>query len=319
MMIESSKLVIVMPVYEDVEASSQLFKELVAQFGEIFVVVVDDGSVRQPLDISHLENAGIDGTLLKLRRNVGHQRAIAIGLGYVSEHIKPHQLVVVMDSDGEDVPSTIPALLRSLQADQIDVVVAQRKSRVETFRFKAFYALYRRFFNLLTGRAISFGNFMAMKPHAVKRLVAMQELPIHIAGAVLASKLRIVTCPLDRGPRYAGKSKMNFVGLALHGFKGLMIFAEDVLVRVGIACAVIASLSLLGAVTAIILKLLGFSTPGWFSVALGILVLILLQTGTLTLMTLMLTGVVRGGNVATVVAYHEFVEEIVETKRSPLS
>ena len=30
---------------------------------------------------------------------------------------------------------------------------------------------------------------------------------------------------------------MNFVGLALHGFKGLMVFAEDVLVRVGIACA----------------------------------------------------------------------------------
>ena len=56
---------------------------------------------------------------------------------------------------------------------------------------------------------------MALKPKAAKRLVAMQELWIHIAGCVLTSKLRIDNCLLDRGSRYAGQSKMNFVGLAL--------------------------------------------------------------------------------------------------------
>ena len=66
---------------------------------------------------------------------------------------------------------------------------------------------------------------------------------------------------------------MNFVGLALHGFKALMVFAEDVLVRVGIACALIAGLSVVGVLAAVLLKVMGFSTPGWFSVALGILVL----------------------------------------------
>lgn len=311
-------VIIVTPVYEDVEASSRLFRELSAQFlNDVFVVAVDDGSVKQPLDVSSLEEACVEGVVLKLRRNVGHQRAIAIGLGYVSEHIQPHQRVVVMDSDGEDLPATIPELLERLVADDVDVVVAQRKSRVETFRFKAFYATYKSFFGLMTGRAISFGNFMGLKAHAVKRLVAMQELSIHVAGAVLASKLRADKCPLDRGPRYAGQSKMNFVGLALHGFKGLMVFAEDVLVRVGIACALIAALSVIGAVAAVVLKLLGFSTPGWFSVALGILVLMFLQTGALALMTLMLTGVVRGGTVTTAIAYHDFVDYVIETK-SPL-
>lgn len=318
-MIDSShRFIVVTPVYEDVEASSRLFKELSAEFGrEVFVVAVDDGSVKQPLQIGSLSAAGVDGVVLTLRRNVGHQRAIAIGLGYVSEHIQPEQRVVVMDSDGEDLPSTIPSLLESLDSAETDVVVAQRKSRVETFRFKAFYAIYKRFFGLMTGRAISFGNFMALKSAAVKRLVAMQELSIHVAGAVLASKLRTSACPLDRGPRYAGKSKMNFVGLALHGFKGLMVFAEDVLVRVGIACAAIAVLAIGGAAAAIVLKLIGFSTPGWFSIALGILVLMFLQTGALALMTLMLTGVVRGGTVTTAIAYHEFIEMITETNRIP--
>jgi len=307
-------LIVVTPVYEDVEASSRLFRELSVQFKrDVFVVAVDDGSVRQPLDIASLEQSGIDGVVLKLRRNVGHQRAIAIGLGYVSEYIQAGQRVVVMDSDGEDIPASITSLLEQLKADDIDLVVAQRKSRVETFRFKAFYAVYKVFFSMMTGRAISFGNFMALKASSVKRLVAMQELSIHIAGAVLASKLRTAVCPLDRGERYAGQSKMNFVGLVLHGFKGLMVFAEDVLVRVGIACAVIAACSVIGAVAAIILKLLGFSTPGWFSVALGILVLMLLQTGALALMTLMLTGVIRSGTVTTALAYQDFIASVTET------
>lgn len=312
------RFVVVTPVYEDFEASSCLFKELAVQFGsDVFVVAVDDGSVKQPLEIESLLNAGIDGVVLKLRRNVGHQRAIAVGLGYVSEHMQPEQRVVVMDSDGEDLPSTIPALLAQLESDQTDVVVAQRKSRVETFRFKAFYALYKRFFSLMTGQTISFGNFMALKSASVKRLVAMQELSIHVAGAVLASKLRTSVCPLDRGPRYAGESKINFVGLALHGFKGLMVFAEDVLVRVGIACSGIAVLSVIGAVVAIVLKLIGFSTPGWFSIALGILILMFMQTGALALMTLMLTGVVRGGTVTTPFAYHDFVDQVIATAKRP--
>lgn len=316
MSIADHSLIVVTPVYEDVEASSRLFLELSAQFsGQIFVVAVDDGSVKNPLDINSLRRAGLEGVILQLRRNVGHQRAIAIGLGYVSERIQSHQRVVVMDSDGEDLPATIHDLLHGLDQEQVDVVVAQRKSRVETLKFKLFYAIYKRFFSLMTGRAISFGNFMALKANAVRRLVAMQELPIHIAGTVLASKLRATARLIDRGPRYAGQSKMNFVGLVLHGFKGLMVFAEDVLVRVGVACGLIAALSMTGITAAIVLKLLGFSTPGWFSVALGILVLMLLQTGALALMTLMLTGVVRGGTVSSAIAYHDFVERVIETQR----
>ncbi|SDU34435.1 Glycosyltransferase involved in cell wall bisynthesis [Pseudomonas pohangensis] len=308
-------LIVVTPVYEDVEASSRLFMELAVQFaGRIFVVAVDDGSVKTSLDIDSLQRAGLEGVILQLRRNVGHQRAIAIGLGYVSERIESHQRVVVMDSDGEDLPATIPDLLQGLEQEQVDVVVAQRKSRIETLKFKLFYAIYKRFFSLMTGRAISFGNFMGLKANAVRRLVAMQELPIHVAGTVLASKLRTTARLIDRGPRYAGQSKMNFVGLVLHGFKGLMVFAEDVLVRVGILCGLIASFSMVGITAAIILKLVGFSTPGWFSVALGILVLMLLQTGALALMTLMLTGVVRGGTVSNAIAYHDFVERVIETR-----
>jgi hypothetical protein len=104
---------------------------------------------------------------------------------------------------------------------------------------------------------------------------------------------------------------MNFVGLALHGFRALMVFAEDVLVRVGIACALVAALSVLGMAAAVLLKVIGFATPGWFSVALGIMLLIFMQTGTLVLVSLMLTGVVRSGSIA-LLDWRDFVAAIRE-------
>jgi glycosyltransferase involved in cell wall biosynthesis len=309
-------LVVVTPVYEDTEASSKLFQELSHTFdGKVFIVAVDDGSVREPVNISSIESAGLNGVVIKLKRNVGHQKAISIGLGYVAEHITQSQQVVVMDSDGEDTPVSVKDLIKPLRSEKVDIVVAQRKSRVESMQFKAFYVVYKWLFNFLAGRKISFGNFMALKPNAVKRLVAMQELGIHIASTVLSSKLRIDTVLLDRGARYAGKSKMNFVGLVLHGFKGLMVFAEDVLVRVGIASAVVAVFAVMGGVAAIVLKVSGFATPGWFSVALGILLLVFLQTGAMTLMILMLTGVVKGGTVSTI-DYRVFVDKIEYAKSS---
>jgi hypothetical protein len=312
-------LVIVTPVYEDVEACGQLCKELAATFGqEVYVVAVDDGSVRQPLDVEIISAAGLHGVVIKLKRNVSHQRAIAIGLNYVGEHLADAQRVVVMDSDGEDLPASIKVMTRALESADVDVVVAQRKTRVETFRFRTFYVVYKYLFRLLTGQTISFGNFMVMKPAALNRLVAMQEIWIHLAGCVLTSKLRMATCALDRGPRYAGQSKMNFVNLALHGFKALMVFAEDVLVRVGIACAIVAALSVLGVGAAVVLKLIGFATPGWFSVVSGILLLVFIQTGMLTLMTLMLTGVVRGNSVSTI-NYREFVDTVTHASPSTVN
>jgi polyisoprenyl-phosphate glycosyltransferase len=314
MQVSEPETIVVTPVFEDLEAAGMLFAELARGPGpRPFIVAVDDGSVRQPLPVDSIAAAGLQGVVVRLARNVGHQRAIAIGLAYVAERWPQAARVIVMDSDGEDRPETIPELLRALDADDVDVVVAQRRSRVESLRFKLFYLLYKHIFWLLTGRRISFGNFMAMKGGAVRRLASMGETATHVAGTVLLSRLRWRACALDRGARYAGQSKMNFVGLALHGFKGLMVFAEDVLVRVGSACALVAGMSLLGVTAAIVLKSIGYATPGWFSVALGILLLMFLQTGAITLMTLLLSGVSRNSLVLPL-DYRALLGDVQETR-----
>ena len=308
-----AQFVVVTPVYEDIEACGKLFSELSSSYGSdnFNVVAVDDGSIYEPLDLSAFNQAGINGVIIKLKHNIGHQRAIAVGLSYVADHASDAKHIIVMDSDGEDTPASIEILLDAIESPNVDIVVSERKSRVETVKFILFYIGYKKLFRLLTGRTISFGNFMAIKQSALKRLVAMPEIWIHIAGCVLFSKLRVKKRPIDRGPRYAGKSKMRFVNLALHGFKGLMIFSEDVLVRVGIACASVAILSIIGMVLAIVLKLFGIATPGWFSIALGILFLVFLQTGALTLISLLLTGMVKGGTPVGKIGYQELIDTVI--------
>ena len=308
----NSNLIIITPVYEDAQVATKLFKDIGEIYNNAYIVAVDDGSINHTLHSRYIEAAGLQGVVITLKKNVGHQRSIAIGLSYVSDNINNSCNIIIMDSDGEDTPTSIQALLKLLKSDNVDVVVAERKSRIETLWFRFFYIVYKRMFRLLSGRKISFGNFMAIKSSSIKRLVAMQELWLHIASCVLMSKLRIKEVALDRGKRYAGKGKMNFIGQVLHGFRALMVFSEDVLVRVGMACASVAALAILGGIAAVTLKIFGFATPGWFSVALGILLLVFLQTGALTLITLMLTGIVKSGTIVSI-KYQDFIDTIHHT------
>ncbi len=290
-----TETVIITPVYEDAEAFSVLLHEIKKEIPNAYIIAVDDGSVKFPVDVQAFGETSLSGTVLKLRRNVGHQQALAIGISYSAEKFPDASSFVLMDSDGEDLPSTVPSLLKELSVGEADVIVATRKSRQETFKFKMFYLVYKSIFRMSTGRKIAFGNYMALNHVAVQRLSSMREVWTHVAASVLQSRLRVRTLPLDRGSRYAGKSKMNFVSLALHGFRALMVFSDDVLVRVGIGTATLAIFSVMAGVLAFTLKIAGYATPGWFSTAVGILLIVFLQTGALTLLSLMLTGASKGG------------------------
>src|SRR5688572_23656819 len=289
-------VIVLIPVFEDRRSAIRLLDELSSQIEPApYVIAVDDGSIQDPLQKADLAAARAGGEILRLARNMGHQQAIAIGLTYIAMNFEPNA-VVVMDSDGEDRPESIPALLQALRSGEVEAVVAQRRRRSETLSFRIFYTIYRLAFHLLTGRSIRFGNFTALSAAGVRRLAAMPELWVHVASSLMVSKLRIGAVETDRGKRYHGASQMNFVSLLLHGMRSLMVFAEDVLVRIGLFCIILAcsSIALLSATA--ILKLLDIATPGWFSTASGILVVILLQAGILTFVTLMIAGLVRSSS-----------------------
>ena len=283
-------LVIVTPVYEDTESFYQLAQTIEGIYhDQVTVVAVEDGSLHHVIDMKQCPST-MSLHVLRLKRNVGHQKAIAIGLSYLEDKISDNTNVVVMDSDGEDRPESIDELTKALNHNNVDIAVSVRKSRVESLKFKLFYQVYRLIFKLLTGHNIRFGNFMALKLGSMKRLLTYAELPTHVAGTVILSKCRINLVPIDRGPRYAGQSKMNFSGLVLHGLRALMIFADFVLVRLGLASLIFIGVIATVIMVTIFLKSIGMATPGWFSIALGMLTLLLIQIAAFVLMFLMQSG-----------------------------
>lgn len=283
-----SRLHILIPVYNDVEALTRLLDGIARSVADpVDVLVVDDGSLDQPVTAESLRDRPLDVELIRLRRNVGHQRAIAIGLCHLVKK-GSEGVFLVMDGDGEDRPEDIPRLVAALAGEGADVVVAERRKRSESRLFKGFYKVYKGLFHLLTGRVIRFGNFCAMTPEAARRLVYMDELWMHFPATMIKSGLRLGQLPVDRGSRYCGSSRMNLVSLVTHGLRSVAIFTEAVLTRIIIFCALVAVSSLALILTAFTIKLLGFATPGWFTVAIGALLGLLVQTATITLISLLI-------------------------------
>jgi hypothetical protein len=287
---------VVTPVYEDQESFAELCRRLAAverAAGTRFhVVAVDDGSLNAPPKLSALSDAKISGEILRLARNVGHQAAIAIGLAH-AQALPNISACVVMDSDGEDTPESIPRLLDAVKDDKVDVAAAERAKRSEPLSFQAFYAVYKRLFKLATGQVLRFGNFMALSPRALERISGMYETSTHVAGAVVKARLRRADVPTDRGMRYAGESRMNFPSLVLHGMRAVMVFSDLVLTRMALALVAMAALVIVIVAGAFIAKLLGATTPGWVTVVTGFALSLFLQTGLFTMITLIVSSLGR--------------------------
>lgn len=271
-------LIILTPIYEDKESFLQLLKAIKASLPKnIFVIAVEDGSLSSPASIEDFFAENLSGELIFLKRNVGHQSAIAIGLQYIGEHYR-ESTVVILDSDGEDVPASIPQLLSFLDDSGAQAVVAERTKRDVSLQFKLFYFLYKLVFRVLTGKTINFGNYMILRPAALQRLLSMHELWIHIAACLLYSKIPFKGIPIERGSRYSGSSKMNFSSLVLHALKGMSIFSNSIVTRVCVISSIFAFLTLLLMPVPLALKTLNLASPGWSSTLFGVLLIIFMQS-----------------------------------------
>ena len=279
------RIAIVMPVLDDwisfrmvVQAIAQRF----ARSGRRFVVVaVDDGSTMRPSDDGTLLPPGscIEAIeVLQLAINLGHQRAIAVGLASVARR-DDIATVVVMDSDGEDRPDDIASLLTAASQHPEHVVLAQRTRRSEGITFRVGYVVYKLLFRILAGRTIDFGNFCLLPMSVVRRLVHMPDLWNNLPAAIMRSRLQCIAVPTVRGLRHAGRSHMNVLALVLHGLSAMSVYADQIFVRVLLGTALAAAVSVLGAIIVVVIRFAtSFGVPGWASTMIGDLFIILMQT-----------------------------------------
>jgi polyisoprenyl-phosphate glycosyltransferase len=271
------RLTVLMPVYNDWEVANLVCRELDAVFArqptvELQIVIIDDGSssgrptalLAGPLEATRAV------FVLRLRRNIGHQRAIAIGLGWLNEHVST-DAVLIMDSDGQDRPADTVKLLEVFeQQSRRAAVFAARQKRPESLLFHLSYALYRLFHRVLTGFAVRIGNFSVIPAAHVAQLLVSSDLWSHYAAAVVRSRVALVTIPIDRGERLKGRSSMDFVALVAHGLSAISVFRERVGTRLLVGAVAGAGLLAVLFGLGVLAAAYGRSVPLWVWVAAGV-------------------------------------------------
>jgi polyisoprenyl-phosphate glycosyltransferase len=288
------KIAIATPVLDDWPAFCRLLQEvgrgLAGEVQDLEIVAVDDGSA-QPFAIDTLELP--PGPIrrieiLQLGLNLGHQRAIAVGLVDIARR-DDLDGVFVMDCDGEDRPADLPRLLAASRERPGHIVVAQRIERSEGRLFKIGYALYRWLFTLLTGQQINFDNFSFMPIVCVRRLVFMPEIWNNLPAAILRSRIGHVAVPTGRGERHFGRSRMSWTGLIAHGLSATSVYIDIVFVRLLFGAAIVGGVTLAGIAAVVAIR---FATPlaipGWATTVVGVLGLLLMQLAVMVVAMLLL-------------------------------
>lgn len=272
-----------MPVYRDWASAAAVCRALDEELAAMApisarVLLVDDASPEGLAGWADFPRQALSGiSVLRLRTNLGHQRAICAGLCHIYEAM-PAAWVLVMDCDGEDRPADAARLIRMALARPGGLIFAARHKRLEGFVFRAGYLAFRWLHRLLTGQSVRVGNFSILHYSVLSRLVAMPELWNHYAGAVFRSRIPFDFVPFDRGTRLHGRSHMNLASLVAHGIAGIATFQETVATRILIANSLGACLLtlLLGAVIAIRLWTKK-AIPGWATYTAGLILLLALQ------------------------------------------
>lgn len=220
--------------------------------------------------------------------------------------------MVVLDSDGEDVPSHIPLLLEKAEKEQSKkIIFAERNKRQESIYFKMGYFFYKRIFHFLTGQKISFGNFSVIPKTLLSKVVHQSNIWNHYSGGIIQSKIPFDKLLLDRGKRYKGVSKMNFNNLILHGLSSISVYFDYLslkILRYSLYGILLCSLS----VGIVLFKkyVTDSAIPGWASSLILIISGIILQLFSVTLIVLLMQLSSRKNITApNSKIYKEFIEE----------
>lgn len=276
-------IVILSCLYDDWESATELFRTLGEALGQrpwsVQLVLIDDGSLeRRPVDFLKQVTGFSPIEVVTLHRNMGHQRAIAVGLSHVFE-TKSADAVVVMDSDGQDRPGDLIQLIEAFASqEEPQVIFAARAKRTESMLFLIGYHFYRAFHFVLTGYRIRFGNFSIVPRSLLGRLVVDPNLWLHYAATVVSSRIPYTTIPTQRGVRLHGKSKLNLTGLVIHGIAAISCYNEIVGVRL-IFFLVGLSAILTSLILAVIIMQLAtpWAIPGWATFSVGLLLVLLVE------------------------------------------
>lgn len=218
--------IIVIPAYNEAETIASVVREIREEGIGCDIVVIDDGSGDGTAEV--LESLRVRA--LSHPVNLGYGAAVQTGMLYAVR--EGYDFVVLMDADGQHVPSQVRLLLAELERDK-DIVIGSRfAGEAGAYRIPFFRQMGIRFFSLLAWllggtriRDVTSG-FQAMRREVFTILA--REYPIDFPDAdvivLLARKrFRIGEVPAIVRERQGGESMYAGLGTVLYyPFKSLL-------------------------------------------------------------------------------------------------
>jgi len=295
----AERLWIVSPMLHDTESMLRLRTETAAACRaagiarEIRHLVIDDsaGTDREADQLRALP----DVEVLVPPFNLGHQRAIVFGLRHLRPRLAADDVVVTMDSDGEDQPVDVPRLVHALDADRVPLAIAQRTKRSEPLRFRLMYLVFRTMFRVLTGTTVRSGNFAAQRAASLDVTIDHPSFDLCYSSSLLALRRPTTKVPCARGQRFAGRSRMSSYSLIAHGMRMLLPFSERIAVRM-----MVVSVATFAAMVVDLGLLVGGAFgehPGWAAISL-LVVLVTVFLATFTGFVVLFSGFAQASAVA---------------------
>jgi dolichol-phosphate mannosyltransferase len=255
-------LSVVAPVYNEEALLPEFARRTVATLeglGEPFeLVLVNDGCRDGSPEIMRaLHQADPRIKVVNFSRNFGHQLAITAGTDYARG-----QAVVVIDSDLQDPPEVIPQLVAKWR-EGYQVVYAVRAEREGETAFKLataalFYRLIRRITNV--NIPADTGDFRLMDRKVVDSLKSMREHHRFMRGLSVWVGFRQTGVEYKRDARKAGETKYPLRKMVRFALDAITSFSYVPLQLATYTGFIIAVISVIGIIAAIILRLTGVDT-----------------------------------------------------------
>ena len=196
-------------------------------------------------------------------RNRGHQNAVLAGLMEAKDCC---DITISIDCDGQDDINAMDAMVDAY-LDGCEVVYGVRSSRQTDTFFKRFTA--ECFYKLLNamGAEVVFNHadYRLMSARVLKEFANFKEVNLFLRGMVPLMGFKSTAVPYERHERIAGESHYplsKMLSLAFDGITSLSVKPIRFITGFGVLVALI---SFIGVIWAIIEALIGATVSGWAS------------------------------------------------------
>ena len=271
---ENPVLYIVIPCYNEQEVlpiTAPMFlnklhelaeKKLVSENSRI--LFVNDGSSDGTWDIIRALAASDEHYIgISQSRNRGHQNAVLAGLMEAKDRC---DISISIDCDGQDDINAMDDMVRAY-LDGCDIVYGVRNDRETDSLFKRTTAQgFYKFLSAMGAEIVyNHADYRLISARALHELAKFKEVNLFLRGMVPLVGFKSTSVEYKRAERIAGKSKYplrKMLALAGDGITSLSIKPLRLIMSFGV---IVALLSFVGVIWAIVSALAGRAVAGWAS------------------------------------------------------